>query len=63
MFKSKFKEMMKEEGSFEIIKDVEALSVEGGACTNLRTCTTYTGDCQSLETCGTYSSEHIVKTR
>lgn len=57
MFKSKFKEMMKEDASFEIIKDAEALSVEGGACTNLRKCGTYTGTCQNLEDCGTYASE------
>jgi hypothetical protein len=58
MFKSKFKEVITKSKDFEVIKDVEALSVEGGAdhCVALNNCGTFDGYCDILSNCGTYTN-------
>ncbi len=57
MFKSKFKEAMKKSEGFEVIKDADALSVQGGKdCGMLTSCGTYTGDCLNLQSCNSYEN-------
>lgn len=60
MFKSKFNELMKNGENFEIIKDEEALSVEGGkGCRILETCGSFTGGCNYLTGCTTYTATEM----
>ncbi len=57
MFKSKFKEVMKRSGGFEVIKEADALSVQGGgSCKVLTSCGTFSGDCLNLSSCTSYDT-------
>jgi hypothetical protein len=56
MFKSKFKETITRSEDFEVIKDVNALSIQGGAhCGTLTRCGTFDGTCPMLSTCESFS--------
>ena len=57
MFKSKFKEVVKRSEGFEVIKDVDALSIEGGGhCVALNSCGTFNGACDILSSCTSYDT-------
>jgi len=57
MFKSKFQEAMKRSEGFEVIKDADALSVQGGRnCNHLQSCGTYTGSCSTLSSCQVFDN-------
>ena len=60
MFKSRFIETMERSEGFEVIKDADALSVQGGTnCEVLTSCGNFHGDCSNLTNCGTYTDDPV----
>ncbi len=58
MFKSKFKDVIKGNEDFEVIKDVDALDVQGGAhCVALNSCGTFNGSCDILANCTSFNAD------